>query len=182
MRTAIYYDNIDNISEILANLFNKYTHPYIINWCQHKNIVDNNATNILRPKDRKFVDAVTSQNINITQITLATDTQQMYQMYQQIFSDGHTSLLTFMKFVLGLTYLLTNLKTTHLEDFYPFIGITYFIYSKIERSSLMNDNNKGFILQDIRNLWNHSDIRTSVPLSVYIQNSLIQTLNDVSYI
>ncbi|RIA94903.1 hypothetical protein C1645_817392 [Glomus cerebriforme] len=129
-----------------------------------------------------------------------------------------------MKFVLGLTYILIHLNPIHLEDFYPFIGITYFIYDKIYNSPLLNAYNKGLILQDIRNLWSiflfkktnnhtnlngewdiliketqnivltdpsrvdltpafniieHGNSRTSAPLSLYIENSLIQALNDV---
>jgi hypothetical protein len=61
-----------------------------------------------------------------------------------------------MKFVLGLTYLLLDQsRNLHLEGFYTFIGITYFVYNKIDHSSLLNFNleNKALILQDIRNLW-----------------------------
>jgi hypothetical protein len=156
MRTSIYHDNIDNISSILANFFNKYTNSHIIEWCLNKNIINNITNNILRPKDRnfqRFVDAVTSQDIDDpTQITITSNVQ----AYTQIFPNGCTTLVTFMKYVLGLTYLLLDQsRNLHLEGFYPFIGITYFVYSKIDQSSLLNSNlnNKALILQDIRNLW-----------------------------
>jgi hypothetical protein len=154
MRTSIYHDNIDNVSEILAKFFNKYTNYHIINWCLKKNII-NNTNEILRPKDRnfqRFVDAVTSRIVDPTQIILISDVR----TYQQIFPNGCTTLVTFMKFVLGLTYLLLDqTRNLHLEGFYPFIGITYFVYNKIDHSSLLNSNlnNKALILQDIRNLW-----------------------------
>ncbi|PKY19066.1 hypothetical protein RhiirB3_468951 [Rhizophagus irregularis] len=56
MRTSIYYDNIDNVSEILAKFFNRYTDSHILEWCLNKNIIDINniKNNILRPKDRNF--------------------------------------------------------------------------------------------------------------------------------
>ncbi|GBC05295.1 hypothetical protein RclHR1_06160006 [Rhizophagus clarus] len=219
-RTSIYHDNIDNISEILANFFNLY----IMNL--HEDVINNNATNaFLKPKDRnfqRFVDAVTSRNIDPTNLALTYN----IQTYQQIFPNNLTSHVTFMKFVLGITYLLRNSSVEHLEDVYPFIGITYFVYNKIENSPLLDSNldNKSLILQDIRNLWSiflfrktpsHSNLngewdilvretqnpiftnsqrvnltpafniidsgtaRVAIPLSVYIQNSLIQTLNDV---
>src|ERR1700722_11362368 len=116
IRSSISYDNINNVSEILANVFNKYTHSHIKDWCIRNNVIHSNATNVLRPQDRnfqKFIDAVTSQNINITQITLKNNTQ----TYQQIFSNHNMSLVTFIKFILRLSYLLTNLDQTHLEDF-----------------------------------------------------------------
>ncbi|GET01039.1 hypothetical protein GLOIN_2v1773379 [Rhizophagus clarus] len=223
MRTSIYHDNIENVSEILANFFNKYTHSHIMNWYFNKNII-NNTNEVLRPKDRnfqRFVDAVTSQDVDPTQITLISDVQ----TYQQMFPNNCTTLVTFMKFVLGLTYLLLDPpRDLHLEGFYPFIGITYYMYNKINHSSLLNSNlnNKALILQDIRNLWSiflfrktnsHTNLngewdvliqetkhpifadslkvdlspafkiidgdssRTSIPLSVYIQNSLIKALN-----
>jgi hypothetical protein len=157
MRTSIYYDNIDNVSEILAKFFNKYIDSHIINWCLSKNIIGtNNVTNnLLKPKDRnfqRFVDAVTSRNVDPTQITLTSNVQ----IYQQIFPNDRTTLVTFMKFVLGLTYLLLDKSgNLHVEDIFPFIGITYFMYNKIEHSSLLNYNlnNKALILRDIRNLW-----------------------------
>ncbi|GET01036.1 hypothetical protein GLOIN_2v1773380 [Rhizophagus clarus] len=158
MRTSIYHDNIDNVSEILARFFNKYTDPHIIHWCLNKNIIDNKATNaneILKPKDRnfqRFVDAVTSQNVDPTRIILTSNTQ----TYQHIFPNDRVAFVTFMKFVLGLTYLLLyQSRNYNLKDIYPFIGITYFMYNKIEHSSLLNSNpeNKALILQDIRNLW-----------------------------
>jgi hypothetical protein len=155
MRTSIYYDNIDNVSEILAKFFNKYTDSHIKEWCLNKNIINNITNNILRSKDRnfqRFVDAVTSQDIDPTQITITSNVQ----TYQQIFPNDCATLVTFMKFVLGLTYLLLD-KSGNLsvEDIYPFIGITYFIYNKIDHSSLLNSdlNNKELILRDIRNLW-----------------------------
>lgn len=147
-RTSIYHDNIDNVSEILANFFNLYIMSL------HENVVNNIMTIFLKPKDRnfqKFVDAITSQNIDPTKLALTYN----IQTYQQIFSNNLTSLATFMKFVLGITYLLRNFYVDHLEDIYPFIGITYFVYSKIENSPLLNSNldYKSLILQDIRNLW-----------------------------
>ncbi|PKY41581.1 hypothetical protein RhiirA4_455185 [Rhizophagus irregularis] len=221
MRTSIYYDNIDNVSEILAKFFNRYTDSHILEWCLNKNIIDINniKNNILRPKDhnfQRFVDAVTNRNVDPTQITPTSNVQ----IYQKIFPDDRTTLVTFMKFILGLTYLLLDKSgNLHVEDIYPFIGITYFIYNKIEHSSLLNSNpnNKALILRDIRNLWNnYSNTRngewdvlihethypifndssrvdltpafniidlgisqTSIPLSVYIKNSLIQVLNDI---
>ncbi|CAB4407928.1 unnamed protein product [Rhizophagus irregularis] len=226
MRTSIYHDNIDNVSEILAKFFNKYTHSRIKYWCLTKNIiVDNNTKEVLRPKDynfQRFVDAITSRDLDPTQITLISDVQ----TYEQFFPNDRKSLVTFMKFVLGLTYLLLDQSgNLHLEGFYPFIGITYFMYDKINHSSLLNYNlNKSLILRDIRNLWSiflsrktnsHTNLngewdiliqetqhpvsadssgvdlspafniidgstsRTSVPLSFYIQNSLIEALNDV---
>ncbi|GBC06715.1 hypothetical protein RclHR1_00700014 [Rhizophagus clarus] len=224
-RTSIYHDNINNISEILANFFNLY----IMNL--HEDVINNNnnITNVfLKPKDRnfqRFVDAVTSRNIDPTNLVLTYN----IQTYQQIFPNNLTSLVTFMKFVLGITYLLRNSYVEYLEDVYPFIGITYFVYNKIENSPLLdsNPNNKSHILQDIRNLWSiflfkkttsHSNLngewdgliretqrpifadsrrvnltpafniidlsntRVTIPLSVYIQNSLIRMLNDVSNI
>ncbi|CAB5382456.1 uncharacterized protein OCT59_003665 [Rhizophagus irregularis] len=221
-RSSIYHDNIDNVSEILSNLFNTYMDPHIVNWCRHGNIINNNTTNVLNPRDRnfqRFVDAVTNQNIDPTKIILTDNAQ----IYQQIFLNNFTSLVTFMKFVLGITYLLRNSNIVYLEDVYPFIGITYFIYNKIYNSQLLL-NNKSLILQDIRNLWSiflfrkansHTNLngewhvlvretknpvptssrrvnltpafniidfgttRASTPLSIYIQNSLIQALNDV---
>lgn len=156
-RSYISHDNIERVSEISASLFNLYTDPHIIIWCQQNQIIANNLTNILNPRDRyfqRFMDSVTSQRIDPTRIILTTD----IQIYQQIFPNNLTSFITFMKFVLGLTYLLDpsrhwNLK--HLEDVYPFIGITYFIYNKIDHSPLLNDNKevKELILRDIRNLW-----------------------------
>src|SRR5947207_3250229 len=109
MRTFIYHDNIENVSEILANLFNKYTDPHIIDWCLNKNIIDNNnvTNDILRSKDsnfQRFVDAVSSQNFDPTQITLTSNVQ----TYNQIFPNDRTTLVTFMKFVLGLSYLLLD--------------------------------------------------------------------------
>ncbi|CAB4383827.1 unnamed protein product [Rhizophagus irregularis] len=228
MRTSIYYDNIDNVSEILAKFFNRYTDSHILEWCLNKNIIDINniKNNILRPKDRnfqRFIDAVTNRNVDPTQITPTSNVQ----IYQKIFPDDRTTLVTFMKFILGLTYLLLDKSgNLHVEDIYPFIGITYFIYNKIEHSSLLNSNpnNKALILRDIRNLWSiflfrktnsHTNLngewdvlihethypifndssrvdltpafniidlgisQTSIPLSVYIKNSLIQVLNDV---
>ncbi|EXX59501.1 uncharacterized protein OCT59_003411 [Rhizophagus irregularis] len=227
MRTSIYHDNIDNVSEILAKFFNKYTHSRIKDWCLTKNIiVDNNTNEVLRSKDynfQRFVDAITSRDLDPTQITLISDVH----TYEQFFPNDRTSLVAFMKFVLGLTYLLLDQsRNLHLEGFYPFIGITYFMYDKINHSSLLNSNlnNKSLILRDIRNLWSiflsrktnsHTNLngewniliqetqhpvstdssgvdlspafniidggtsRTSVPLSVYIQNSLIEALNDV---
>ncbi|CAB4388446.1 unnamed protein product [Rhizophagus irregularis] len=150
-RSSIYHDNIDNVSEILANFFNKYMDPHILNWCRSKNVINNNTTNVLKPNDRnfqRFVDAVTSQNIDPTKLTLTNN----IQIYKQMFSNNFTSLVTFMKFVLGISYLLKNSDEIHLEDIYSFIGITYFVYSKIENSQLLI-NNKSLILQDIRNLW-----------------------------
>ena len=150
-RFTIYYDNIDHVSEISAKFFNKYMEPRIIDWCRN-----NNLTNILNPKVRefqRFIDAITSQNIDPTKITLTVNVQN----YQQIFPDNLMSLVTFMKFVFGLTYLLDpfrRLYLAYIEGVYPFIGITYFVYNKIDRSSLITDpNNKALILQDIRNLW-----------------------------
>ncbi|RGB30192.1 hypothetical protein C1646_765635 [Rhizophagus diaphanus] len=231
MRTSIYYDNIENVSRILAKFFNKYTHTRIKDWCLSKNIiVDNNINEVLRPKDynfQRFVDAITSRDLDPTQIILISDVQ----TYEQFFPNDRRSLVTFMKFVLGLTYLFVLLdqsRNLHLEGFYSFIGITYFMYDKINRSSLLNSNlNKSLILRDIRNLWSiflsrktnsHTNLngewniliqetqypvstdssgvdllpafsiidggtsRTSVPLSVYIQNSLIEALNDVNNI
>ncbi|PKC03430.1 hypothetical protein RhiirA5_503438 [Rhizophagus irregularis] len=221
-RSSIYYDNIDNVSEILANFFNRYMDPHILNWCRRENVINNNTTNVLKPNDRnfqRFVDAVTSQNIDPTKHTLTEN----IQIYQQIFPNNFTSLITFMKFVLGISYLLRNSNVIHLEDVYSFIGITYFFYSKINNSQLLSNNTKSLILQDIRNLWSiflfrkansHTNLngewdvlvqetkhpvftnsqrvnltpafniidfgttRTSTPLSVYIQNSLTQALND----
>ncbi|GBC37353.1 uncharacterized protein OCT59_003412 [Rhizophagus irregularis] len=205
MRTSIYHDNIDNVSEILANFFNKYTHPRIIDWCLTKNIiVDNNTNEVLRPKDynfQRFVDAITSRDLDPTQITLISDVQ----TYEQIFPNDSMILVTFMKFVLGLTYLILDQpRNFKLEDVYPFIGITYFVYDKINNSSLLNSNlkNKALILRDIRNLWSifllrktnsHTNLdlspafniidggtsRTSIPLSLYIQNPLIEVLGYV---
>ncbi|GBB89249.1 hypothetical protein RclHR1_15930001 [Rhizophagus clarus] len=157
MRTSIYYDNIDNVSEILAKFFNNYTDPLIIEWCLNQNIIDiNNVTNnILIAKDRnfqRFVDAVTNQDVDPAQITPTSSVQ----IYQRIFPNDRTALTTFMKFVLGLTYLLLDKsENLHIEDIYPFIGITYFVYNKLDHSSLLNSNpeNKALILQDIRNLW-----------------------------
>ncbi|CAB4388445.1 unnamed protein product [Rhizophagus irregularis] len=82
-RSSIYYDNIDNISEILANFFNRYVDPHYLNWCQRENVINNNTTNVLKLNDRnfqKFVDAVTSQNIDPTKHTLTENI-----IYQQIF-------------------------------------------------------------------------------------------------
>ncbi|CAB4383825.1 unnamed protein product [Rhizophagus irregularis] len=221
MRTSIYHDNIDNVSEILAKFFNKYTHPRIIDWCLNKKIIiDNNANEVLRSKDRnfqRFVDAVTSHDIDPSIISLTS-----IQKYQEIFLNDSMILVTYMKFVLGLTYLLLDQpRNFKLEDVYPFIGITYFVYDKIDNSSLLNSNlkNKALILRDIRNLWsiflfrktnsqngewdnliyeirhpvfpNPSKVdllpafniidggtsRTSIPLSLYIQNSLIKALD-----
>ncbi|CAB5212292.1 hypothetical protein RhiirA5_428103 [Rhizophagus irregularis] len=223
MRTSIYHDNIDNVSEILAKFFNKYTHPRIIDWCLNKKlIIDNNANEVLRSKDRnfqRFVDAVTSQDVDPSIITLTS-----IQKYQEIFLNDSMILVTFMKFILGLTYLILDQpRNFKLEDVYPFIGITYFVYDKIDNSSLLNSNlkNKALILRDIRNLWSiflfrktnsHSNLngewdnlihetvfpnpskvdlspafniidggtsRTSIPLSLYIQNSLIEALDYV---
>src|SRR3954463_3380154 len=118
MRTSIYHDNIDNVSEILARFFNKYTDPHIIHWCLNNNIINNNANanNILMSKDRnfqRFVDAVTSQDVDPTQITLTNN----IQTYQQIFPNDRTTFVTFMKFILGLTYLLLEQPINfHLED------------------------------------------------------------------
>ncbi|CAB5352863.1 unnamed protein product [Rhizophagus irregularis] len=155
MRTSIYHDNIDNVSEILAKFFNKYTHPRIIDWCLNKKlIIDNNANEVLRSKDRnfqRFVDAVTSQDVDPSIITLTS-----IQKYQEIFLNDSMILVTFMKFILGLTYLILDQpRNFKLEDVYPFIGITYFVYDKIDNSSLLNSNlkNKALILRDIRNLW-----------------------------
>src|SRR5437762_1307645 len=100
-RSYISHDNIERVSEISASLFNLYTDPHIINWCQQNQII---VTNILNPRDRyfqRFMDSVTSQSIDPTRIILTTD----IQIYQQIFP-SLTSFVTFMKFVLGLTYLL----------------------------------------------------------------------------
>ena len=153
-RSSIHHDNINNVSEILANFFNKYMDPRIINWCLHKNIISNDTTNVLRAKDRnfqRFVDLVTSQKIDPKELILTDN----IQTYQQIFPNNFISLATFMKFVLGVTHLLRNFDVIHLEDVYPFIGITYFVYDKIDNSLLLNSklNNKSIILQDIRNLW-----------------------------
>ncbi|RGB30191.1 hypothetical protein C1646_765634 [Rhizophagus diaphanus] len=230
MRTSIYHDNIDNVSEILTKVFNKYTHPRIIDWCLTKNIiVDNNTNEVLRPKDynfQRFADAITSRDLDPTQIILISDVQ----TYEQIFPNDSMILITFMKFVLGLTYLILvhpdQPGKFKLEDVYPFIGITYFVYDKIDNSSLLNSNlkNKALILRDIRNLWSiflfrktnsHTNLngewdiliqetqhpvstdssevdlspafniidggtsRTSIPLSLYIQNSLIEALDYV---
>ncbi|GBC06712.1 hypothetical protein RclHR1_00700011 [Rhizophagus clarus] len=127
--------------------------PHILNWCQRENVINNTTTNILNPRDRnfqRFVDAVTNQNIDPMKLTITDN----IQIYQQIFSNNFTSLATFMKFVLGVTYLLRNCYVDYLEDIYPFIGITYFVYSRIGNSSLFNSNlDKSLILQDIRNLW-----------------------------
>ncbi|RGB30194.1 hypothetical protein C1646_671888 [Rhizophagus diaphanus] len=160
MRTSIYHDNIDNVSEILAKFLNKYIHPHIINWWLNKN--NNTTSEILISKDiyfQRFVDAVTSRDFDPTEIILTSNVR----IYQQIFPDDdhddHMMLVTFMKFVLGLTYLLLdksgNFGDFKLEDIYPFIGITYFVYNKIDHSSLLNFNynNKALILRDIRNLW-----------------------------
>ncbi|CAB5216643.1 hypothetical protein RhiirA5_406322 [Rhizophagus irregularis] len=154
-RTSIYHDNIDNVSEILAKFLNKYIDPHIINWWLNKN---NNTTSvILRSKDiyfQRFVDAVTSRDFDPTQIKLTSNVR----IYQQIFPDD-MMLVNFMKFVLGLTHLLSDKSGNYgdfkLEEIYPFIGITYFVYNKIDHSSLLNFNykNKAIILQDIRNLW-----------------------------
>src|SRR5687767_2906268 len=100
-RTSIFYDNIDYISEIPANLFNIYTDPHIINWCQQNQII----TNILNPRDRdfkRFMDSVTSQSIDPNRMTLTDN----IEIYQRIFPYNLTSFTKFMKFVLGLTYLL----------------------------------------------------------------------------
>lgn len=150
-RSSISYDNIDNVSEILANFFNNYMDPHITNWYLRENVININTSNVLRSKDRnfqRFVDEVTSQNIDPTKLTLTDNIQK----YEQIFPNNFTSLLTFMKFVLGLTYLLKDFNTIQLEDVYSFIGITYLFYSKIYNSKLLSDN-KSLILQDIRNLW-----------------------------
>jgi hypothetical protein len=154
MRTSIYHDNIDNLSDILARFFNKYTDPHILDWCLKKNIIKN-TNEILRSKDanfQRFVDAVTSQDFDPTQIILTSNVQ----IYQQMFPNDRMTLVTFMKFVLGLTYLLLDQSINfNLEDVYSFIGITYFMYNKIDRSLLLNSklNNKNLILRDIRNLW-----------------------------
>jgi hypothetical protein len=151
MRSSIYHDNIDNVSEKLADLFNAYMNTNIINWCQRENVIDANTSNVLSPKDpdfRRFVDAITSQDVDPTKLTLTDN----IQIYQQIFPNNFTSLVTFMKFVLGVTYLLRDSNVAYLEDVYPFIGITYFVYSKIYNSQSLPDN-KSIILQDIRNLW-----------------------------
>ncbi|GBC06574.1 hypothetical protein RclHR1_06930003 [Rhizophagus clarus] len=227
-RSSISHDNIDNVSEILANFFNRYMEymdPQILNWCRCRNVINDNTKNILSSKDlnfQRFVDAITSQNINPTNLTLTDN----IQAYQRIFPNNLTSIVTFMKFVLGITYLLNNFNATYFEDVCPFIGITYFVYSNINHSPLLNSNldDKSLILQDIRNLWSiflfrkttsHSNLngewdvlvretqrpfftdsrrvnltpafniidfgttRVAIPLSIYIQNSLIQTLNDV---
>jgi hypothetical protein len=150
-RSSISHDNIDNLSEILANFFNRYMDPHIMNWCRRKNVINDNVSKVLNPKDRnfqRFVDAVTNQNIDLTSLTLTDN----IETYQQIFPINFTSLVTFMKFVLGVTYLLRNSDVVHIEDVYPFIGVTYFFYSKIYNSLLLLDN-KSIILQDIRNLW-----------------------------
>lgn len=147
-RSTIYHDNIDNVSGILADLFNKYMDPTILNWCRHKNI---DTTSVLNPKDpnfRKFVDAVTSRDIDPKLLTLTNN----IEIYQQIFHNNFPSLTTFMKFVLGTTYLLKNSNISYLKDVYPFIGITYFVYNKINTSRLLDDD-KSLILRDIRNLW-----------------------------
>ncbi|CAB4407930.1 unnamed protein product [Rhizophagus irregularis] len=112
-------------------------------------------TKFLRSKDRnfqRFVDAVTSQDIDPSIITI---TLMSIQKYQEIFLNDSMILVNFMKFVLGLTYLLDQPRNFKLEDVYPFIGITYFVYDKIDNSSLLNLNlkNKALILRDIRNLW-----------------------------
>ncbi|CAB4389442.1 unnamed protein product [Rhizophagus irregularis] len=149
-RSAIYHDNIDNVSGILADLFNKYMDPIILNWCRHENIVSD-TTSVLNQNDRhfqKFVDAVTSQDIDPALLTLTDN----IEIYQQIFHNNFPSLVMFMKFVLGITYFLKNPNVLHLEDVYPFIGITYFVYSKINTSRLLDDS-KSLILRDIRNLW-----------------------------
>ncbi|PKK73005.1 hypothetical protein RhiirC2_847975 [Rhizophagus irregularis] len=195
-RTSIYHDNIDNVSEILANFFNRYMDPHIFNWCQRENVINNNMTNVLKPNDRnfqRFVDAVTSQNIDPTKHTLTEN----IQIYQQIFPNNFTSLVTFMKFVLGISYLLRNSNVIHLEDVYSFIGITYFVYSKINNSQLLinnkNDewdvlvretkhpvftNSQRVNLTPAFNIIDFGTTRASTPLSVYIQNSLTQALND----
>src|SRR5262249_13239943 len=103
-RTFIFHDNIYYVSEILANFLNKYTDPPIITLCINKNII-NGVTKILNPKDwdfQRFVDAVTSQNIDLTELTLTNNVQ----IYQQIFPNDRTELVKFMKFILGLSYLL----------------------------------------------------------------------------
>ena len=156
-RSSIFHDNIDHVSERVADFFNKYTDPLIINWCQRESVIDNTTTLLLKPNDvnfQIFIDAVTCQSVIPTKITLTAHVL----IYEQIFPRNHTPLITFMKFVLGMTYLLDqpeNLNLTHLEDVYPFIGITYFVYDKINNSPLLNanPNNKALILRDIRNLW-----------------------------
>ena len=93
----------------------------------------------------------TSRNIDPTELTLTDNVQK----YQQIFRNEHTELVKFMKFVLGLSYLLLE-QTGNLrvEDVYPFIGITYFIYDKLNHSTLLDAvKGKTIILRDIRNLW-----------------------------
>jgi hypothetical protein len=158
-RSSISHDNIYNLSEISANFFNKYTDPHIKDWCQRNHIIANNSANILNPKNpdyQRFIDAVTRKSIDPAQIVLTTN----IRTYQQIFPNN-LSFVKFMKFVLGVTYLLDpskRLKLTRLEDIYPFIGITYFMYNKIDHSTLLNANpdNRALILQvlqDIRNLW-----------------------------
>ncbi|CAB5109361.1 unnamed protein product [Rhizophagus irregularis] len=155
-RSTIYHDNIYNVSGILADLFNKYMDPTILNWCRHENI---DTTSVLNPKDpnfRKFVDAVTSRDIDPKLLTLTNN----IEIYQKIFHNNFPSLTTFMKFVLGTTHFLKNSDNSndnsnnvlHLEDVYPFIGITYFVYNKINTSRLLDDD-KSLILRDIRNLW-----------------------------
>ncbi|RIA88816.1 hypothetical protein C1645_825747 [Glomus cerebriforme] len=149
-RSSISYDNITNLSNILANLLNKYADYKIIYWCQQNHVIAKESTNILNPQDQdfqRFVDAVTDWNIvpnHPTEITLVSN----FQDYQQFLPN---ELINFMKFILGLTYLLDNLE--YPEDVYPFIGITYFVYNKLDQSSFLNPNIKALILQDIRNLW-----------------------------
>src|SRR6266498_277968 len=109
MRSSIYHDNINNVSRISANFFNRYTHQHIIYWCQLNHIIANNSMNILNPQSRdfqRFIDAVTSQNVDPTQITLIPN----IQTYQQNLSVLSVNLKTFMEFVLGLTYLLVPEK------------------------------------------------------------------------
>ena len=116
-----------------------------------QNIISNDTTNVLRPKDRnfqRFVDLVTSQKIDPKELTLTDN----IQTYQQNFPNNFISLATFMKFVLGVTHLLRDFNVIHLEDVYPFIGITYFVYDKIDSSS-SRLSNKSLILRDIRILW-----------------------------
>jgi hypothetical protein len=152
-RTTIYHDNIDNVSRILANFFNLYIMRIIMGL--HGIVINNDMTNFfLIPNDcnfQRFVDTVTTRDINPMEPTLTHN----IQTYQRIFSNNFTSLEKFMKFVLGTTYLLKNSYVEYLEDVYPFIGITYFVYNKIYNSSLLNSNpdDKSLILRDIRNLW-----------------------------
>ncbi|RGB35089.1 hypothetical protein C1646_759812 [Rhizophagus diaphanus] len=204
----------------MANLLNKYMDPTILNWCRHENIISDRIS-VLNPKDpnfRKFVDAVTSRDVDPELLTLTNN----IEIYQQIFHNNFPSLVKFMKFVLGTTYLLKNSNIPHLEDVYPFIGITYFIYNKIDTSRLL-EANKSLILRDIRNLWSiflfkkassHTNLngewdvfiedvkksvttdsrrvnltpafniiepgytRSQIPLSIYIQDSLIKALSE----